>query len=274
MWEAFEHGGLLRPRQPDRDHRREPARPARPDDARLGPRRLRSPRRGVRLARHRHRRTRRRGRRPRLRRSAVDARAPDGDPGAHRSRARASGRRGPARAGTASRSPIPTRRSPSSAASGNLTVDVPQAGGLRARARFADAPRSSCPRYELGEQVATRKAYGDALAALGDARRRRRRPRRRGGELDLHRGVREGVSRSASSRCSSPSSSWSPRRSGCRCAGWKPFASTFAAFFTRAYDFVRMAAISARQHQAVRLARGRLDRRGRPVADGARGSSR
>jgi transketolase len=26
--------------------------------------------------------------------------------------------------------------------------------------------------------------------------------------------------------------------------GWKPFASTFAAFFTRAYDFVRMAAVS------------------------------
>src|SRR5207247_9083261 len=25
---------------------------------------------------------------------------------------------------------------------------------------------------------------------------------------------------------------------------WKPFASTFAAFFTRAYDFIRMAAIS------------------------------
>src|SRR5215208_6805763 len=26
--------------------------------------------------------------------------------------------------------------------------------------------------------------------------------------------------------------------------GWKPFASTFAAFLTRAYDFVRMAAVS------------------------------
>ena len=26
--------------------------------------------------------------------------------------------------------------------------------------------------------------------------------------------------------------------------GWKPYASTFAAFFSRAYDFVRMAAIS------------------------------
>ena len=26
--------------------------------------------------------------------------------------------------------------------------------------------------------------------------------------------------------------------------GWKPFASTFAAFLTRAYDFIRMAAVS------------------------------
>ena len=31
---------------------------------------------------------------------------------------------------------------------------------------------------------------------------------------------------------------------GLQVRGWKPFASTFAAFFTRAYDFVRMAAIS------------------------------
>jgi transketolase len=31
---------------------------------------------------------------------------------------------------------------------------------------------------------------------------------------------------------------------GLQVRGWKPFASTFAAFFTRAYDFIRMAAIS------------------------------
>ncbi len=53
--------------------------------------------------------------------------------------------------------------------------------------------------------------------------------------------------------------------------GWVPFASTFAAFLSRAYDFVRMAAISPGEHPPVGLARRRLDRRGRPVADGARG---
>ncbi|MCC5697973.1 transketolase family protein, partial [Klebsiella pneumoniae] len=31
---------------------------------------------------------------------------------------------------------------------------------------------------------------------------------------------------------------------GMQVRGWKPFASTFAAFFSRAYDFVRMAAVS------------------------------
>ena len=31
---------------------------------------------------------------------------------------------------------------------------------------------------------------------------------------------------------------------GLQARGWKPFASTFAAFFSRAYDFIRMAAIS------------------------------
>src|SRR5918996_4952973 len=31
---------------------------------------------------------------------------------------------------------------------------------------------------------------------------------------------------------------------GIQVRGWKPFASTFAAFWSRAYDFVRMAAVS------------------------------
>ena len=48
----------------------------------------------------------------------------------------------------------------------------------------------------------------------------------------------------ASSRCSSPSSSCSAPRSASRVLGKKAFASTFAAFFTRAYDQIRMAAVS------------------------------
>ena len=58
---------------------------------------------------------------------------------------------------------------------------------------------------------------------------------------------------------------------GMQVRGWVPFASTFAAFLSRAYDFIRMAAISRADIRSVRLARRRLDRRGRAVADGARG---
>ena len=61
---------------------------------------------------------------------------------------------------------------------------------------------------------------------------------------------------------------------GLQTRGWKPFASTFAAFFSRAYDFIRMAAISQANLRSARLARGRLDRRGRALADGAGGHRR
>ena len=126
------------------------------------------------------------------------------------------------------------------------------------------------PTYELGEEVATRKAYGDALAALGDGR----------GDVVALDGE---VSNSTYAEIFAKAH---PERYfemfiaeqqlvaaavGMQVRGWKPFASTFAAFLSRAYDFVRMAAICRANIRLVRLARRRLDRRGRPVADGARG---
>jgi transketolase len=99
------------------------------------------------------------------------------------------------------------------------------------------------PRYELGDEVATRKAYGDALAALGAAR------------PDVV--VLDGeVSNSTFAETFAKAH---PERYfemfiaeqqmvaaavGLQAVGWRPFASTFAAFFSRAYDFVRMAAVS------------------------------
>ncbi len=93
---------------------------------------------------------------------------------------------------------------------------VPRAGRRRSRradpeARVAAAPTRrrpspiAPPAYKLGEQVATREAYGTALAKLGDGGRARRRARRRRQELDLQRQVREGRFRIASTRTSSPS---------------------------------------------------------------------
>ena len=99
------------------------------------------------------------------------------------------------------------------------------------------------PRYDAGEEVATRKAYGDALVALGKA--------------DGHVVALDGEV--SNSTFAEEFAKNIPDRYfemyiaepqllaaavGLQVRGWKPFASTFAAFLTRAYDFVRMAAIS------------------------------
>ena len=90
----------------------------------------------------------------------------------------------------------------------------------RPAARRRDS-RLELPRYELGDEVATRKAYGDALAALGAAR-----PDvvALDGEVSnsTYAETFAKASRSATSRCTSPSSRWSRRRSGCRSLGWTP----------------------------------------------------
>ncbi len=98
------------------------------------------------------------------------------------------------------------------------------------------------PRYELGSKVATRKAYGDALAALAA------RP--------------EVVVLDAEVGNSTGSESFlkvAPERyfetfiaeqlmvaaaGGLAARGYVPFAATFGAFFSRAFDFVRMSGIS------------------------------
>jgi transketolase len=99
------------------------------------------------------------------------------------------------------------------------------------------------PRYELGEEVATRKAYGEALAALGSCR---------GDVVALDGEISNSTHADIFSKAH-------PERFfemfiaeqlmvavavGFQVRGWIPYASTFAAFLTRAYDFVRMAAIS------------------------------
>ena len=99
------------------------------------------------------------------------------------------------------------------------------------------------PRYDVGTEVATRKAYGDALVALG---------RGRGDVVALDGEV-------SNSTYADEFAKEIPERYfemyvaeqqllatavGLQARGWTPFASTFAAFLTRAYDFVRMAAYS------------------------------
>jgi transketolase len=99
------------------------------------------------------------------------------------------------------------------------------------------------PRYAVGDQVATRKAYGEALAALGAAR-------------DDVVALDGEVSNSTFADIFAKAhpdryfemyiaeQQMAAAAVGLQARGWKPFASTFAAFLTRAYDFVRMAAVS------------------------------
>ena len=99
------------------------------------------------------------------------------------------------------------------------------------------------PTWELGEEVATRLAYGEALVALGGGN----------GKVVALDGE---VSNSTHAELFAKAY---PERYfemfiaeqqlvaaavGLQVRNWVPFASTFAAFFSRAYDFVRMAAIS------------------------------
>ncbi len=99
------------------------------------------------------------------------------------------------------------------------------------------------PSWELGEEVATRKAYGEALTALGS---------RRGDVVALD-GEVSNSTFSELFREAHPDRYFEmfiaeqqlvAAAVGIQVRGWTPFASTFAAFFSRAYDFVRMAAVS------------------------------
>jgi transketolase len=124
----------------------------------------------------------------------------------------------------------------------NIKVEV-------AKPEFEGEPHSfeerplELPSWELGEEVATRLAYGEALVAVGAAN----------GKVVALDGE---VSNSTYAELFAEAD---PERYfemfiaeqqllaaavGLQVREWVPFASTFAAFFTRAYDFIRMAAIS------------------------------
>jgi transketolase len=124
----------------------------------------------------------------------------------------------------------------------SIRIDVAKPDTSAPRHEFETGPLE-LPRYELGEEVATRKAYGDAIAALGAGR----------GDVVALDGE---VSNSTYAEIFAKAH---PERYfemfiaeqqlvaaavGMQVLGWRPFASTFAAFLSRAYDFIRMSAIS------------------------------
>jgi transketolase len=110
--------------------------------------------------------------------------------------------------------------------------------------RAAEQPSKEWPAYKTGEKVATRKAYGDALVALGA-----RDPRvvALDGEVSNSTYAYE-FARAYPDRYFEmfiAEQQLVAAATGLAARGYTAFASTFAAFFTRAYDFIRMGAISA-----------------------------
>ncbi|MGW1323485.1 transketolase [Streptomyces antibioticus] len=103
--------------------------------------------------------------------------------------------------------------------------------------------RPEPPRWERGEEVATRDAYGKALAALGTAR---------ADVVALDGEVSDSTRAEYFAKdhperffeCYIAEQQLVAAAVGMASRGFVPYASTFAAFLTRAYDFVRMASIS------------------------------
>jgi transketolase len=108
--------------------------------------------------------------------------------------------------------------------------------------KVRDIGEVTLPRYELGAKVATRKAFGEALAAIGA------RP-----EIIVLDGEVGNSTHTEDFAKVHPERYFEmfiaeqqlvAAAVGLSVRGYVPFAATFAAFFTRAYDFIRMAAIS------------------------------
>ncbi|MCX7924767.1 MAG: transketolase [Fimbriimonadales bacterium] len=121
-----------------------------------------------------------------------------------------------------------------------LRVQPPREG--RAPAYPAEIPTASLPTYEPGAQVATREAYGDALVALGQVD-----PRIYALDGDVKNSTfSEKYLKAFPERfveCFIAEQNMVGAAVGVAECGKIPFASSFACFLSRAYDFIRMAAI-------------------------------
>jgi transketolase len=126
-----------------------------------------------------------------------------------------------------------------------LRVDVAKPESTEAPFRFESSVSGDLelPAWDVGDEVATRTAYGEALAALGGAW---------GDVVALDGEVNNSTYAEIFAKAH-------PERYfemyiaeqqmlaaavGLQARGWRPFVSTFAAFLTRAFDFIRMAAVS------------------------------
>jgi transketolase len=125
----------------------------------------------------------------------------------------------------------------------NIVVDVPEPDRSGEQHQFEVSGSLELPSWDEGEEVATRRAYGDALAALGAAR----------GDVVALDGEVSNSTYAEIFKDAHPDRYFEmyiaeqqlvAAAVGLQVRGWVPFGSSFAAFFSRAYDFIRMAAIS------------------------------
>lgn len=116
---------------------------------------------------------------------------------------------------------------------------LPPAASSRALSAKPMAP----PVYKVGDMVATREAFGTALAALGEAD-----PSVVALDADVKNSTyTDKFGKQFPDRFFEnfiAEQNMLGAAAGLSACGKTPFAATFAAFFTRAYDFIRMAAIS------------------------------
>ncbi len=124
----------------------------------------------------------------------------------------------------------------------DIHVDVPGPQFAGTPHEFKTEPLT-LPSYEPGTKEATRKAFGDALLALGKAN----------GKIVALDGEVGNSTYTEEFADALPDrfvqvyiaeQQMIASAVGFQVRGWKPFAATFAAFLARAYDFVRMAAVS------------------------------
>lgn len=132
---------------------------------------------------------------------------------------------------------------------------IAELGGARdVRVRVGEPPAAATlrslttevvqlPHYDQGDEVATRDAFGKALAALGTAR---------ADVVALDGEVGDSTRTEVFAKehpdrffeCYIAEQQLVASAVGIAARGWVPYAATFAAFFTRAHDFLRMASIS------------------------------
>jgi transketolase len=123
----------------------------------------------------------------------------------------------------------------------NITVEV--AKPAPGEPHVFETRTLELPRYEVGSEVATRKAYGEALTAVGSAR----------GDVVAVDGEVSNSTFADIFKAAHPDrffemyiaeQQMTAAAVGLQARGYRVFASSFAAFHSRAYDFIRMAAIS------------------------------